>query len=334
MIEDILQKLRTNEALSSEEENYLLSAIKNLASGKVPSKDKDNFKSFSEFETALTSGMRDVYNSPAVREFANHILREKKADVFVKRYKPIFSAILSGADLATSISQISQANKAMRGLSRPVAPPVPGLDPALEAAISSISPERAAQTAILPAETQIREQRLADELRARAVSGGQGALYSTLGNIASTRAGRLGAELIPIGEQARAREQARLNALLGLRSNISQQNFANVANLYGTALNQYNLDVGAAGALGQAGRQNLRTTMSTLPENLLRAYSNFMPVVNPYYNNLPSGQSAPQAATNPVYDQRINDYNQAIQESLRRRVMNPALYDKDPNYPY
>lgn len=332
MLEKIFTKLKANGKLTSEEQNYLYTALKSAASGKIPSGETSEFKSYEDFNKTLSSGMSEVYNSPGVKEFADSIIRNKRSDVFIKRYKPIFNAIQSGIDIGTSISQIKNADKAIKALAKPAVPAVPGLDPALDASIQSIRPDAAAQRALLPAEALLREQRMADLMQAQQTSGGQAAAYSTLGNIASQRASRAASQLIPLTDQVRAREQARLDNLLGLRANIGQQNFVNAAGLYRTSLDQYNTELGAAGALGQAGRLNLRNTMASFPENFIGAASQLMPVYNPYYNKLPQGNPTP---TSNMYSDQFDEYGKQVTRSLANQIgSNPLLRQKDPNYFY
>jgi hypothetical protein len=330
MLEQILNKLKGATPLTAEEKDYLFNALKSAASGKVPEGEKSEFQSYQQFNDAISAAMKEAYNSPTAKQFANEILRDKRNDVFMRRYKPLFNAILAGADVSTSISQIRNADKAIKSIVRPQAPSVPGLDPALSQSIQSINPDLEAQKALLPAEALLREQRMADMEIARQVSGGDAATYGALGNIASQRFSRGVSSLVPLGDQVRAREKARLDSLVGLRSNIAQQNFANANALYNTALNQYNTDLAAAGTLGATGRLNLRNTLGNLPQTLVGSIGSFMPVNNPYYNNLPSGNSTPTPTTyNPAFD----EYGKQVTMSLARQLDRIKAQGPRPLYP-
>lgn len=318
-VNNILNKLSRNEALTGEEQEYLFKALKSASSGKLPTGEKNNFVTYDDLASRLFSGLQEAHNNPAARAFADTIIRQKTADAFVKRYSPLFNAIATGADIATAVSQIRQSNKELAKIARPSAPSSPGLDPLLQAGIRSINPDLSAQKAIMPAEAQIREQRQLQENAARSVSGGQAAGYSARVNAAEQQSRRAAGALVPLQDQVRAREQARLDALAGMRSNVAQQNFQNAAGIYRDNLSQYNFDVNAAGALGQAGRSNLRQSMQQFPDVALRAYSQFMPVANPYRSN-PTVPPQSNTFNPPSAADNYSSFEESVNRSLAGHV--------------
>jgi hypothetical protein len=66
---------------------------------------------------------------------------------------------------------------------------------------------------------------------------------------------------VPLQDQIRRQEQARLDALIGQRMGETQQRYENVANLYPTERYYSDLEAQRIGALGAQGRVNLRTAL-------------------------------------------------------------------------
>lgn len=177
--------------------------------------------------------------------------------------------LLGAGQVAAAATQIGKSNRALRGLRRPAAPGLPQIDPALDQAITDASRGTfdASRAAAIPAR-EIRNRRLLDEMQARQVAGGQSAQYAALNQASAMGTNRAYAEMIPMIDSIRAREQARLDNLIATRQQQRQQDFQNRMSVYQNDLNNYNMDAQAAGALGATGRENLYTGFSTLANSL------------------------------------------------------------------
>src|ERR1051326_2983127 len=103
-VQEILNKLQRNESLSAEETDYMYKAMKAYGSGKVPASEKSNFNSYDDFQSRLTNGLQNIYNSPAARSFADSLIRQKRSDIFMRRFQPLFNAISNGADVGIALS--------------------------------------------------------------------------------------------------------------------------------------------------------------------------------------------------------------------------------------
>jgi len=249
--------------------------LKGVVSGKVPEKYRTAVENSDAFNQYMTEAMKTPSGQAAIKD----MLREKQTDRFVKQNKPFFDAILSGVDLATSLTQIKNSNKAIRELQRPSMPNPNVLDPALNNAISKAQQGSLdALRALEPAKQEIAQQRLMDMQTAKSVSGGQAGAYGAQATAAGLRANRAAAGLAPLGDNIRARQQQRADNLIGVRQGVRQQEFQNRFGIAQENMQQYQQDAAAAGALGQAGRQNLRMTLGQLPEMITRTAGNMMPV--------------------------------------------------------
>jgi len=83
-------------------------------------------------------------------------------------------------------------------------------------------------------------------------------------------------------------------------------------------LQQYTADLTAAGQLGQAGRTNLRNTLTNLPNTLTRSVGAFMPTPpSPYSYQQPPQISAPDlGGPISIYQQ----YKTKIEQDLANRM--------------
>ena len=280
------------------------------------------------------------------------IVRDLQTERFVKKNKPFFDALLAGSDIYTSISQIQQSNKAIRELQRPSMPSPNVLDPALNNQIAKAQQGTLdAARALEPAKAGIDQQRALDIDLARRISGGQAGALGAQATGASLRAMRESAKLPQIRDAIRAREQGRADNLIGLRQGVLQDEFQNRLAIGRTNLDQYQNDVAAAAALGQAGRTNLRMTLGQLPDMLTRTAGNMMPVQDVWdayganvENNLAQtiakfnpgpvsrpGFTSPTLSTQPMYggvqaaQQARNARLQPLQNYTANQISTPAL---------
>lgn len=261
-IEEILKQLREGNN-SDEVINALLDKLRTSVAGKVPTED-EHLK-MDDMVGQLRSAFEILQGTPEGQARMRERLADRKEQRFIKKYTPFFDAILAGADVMSSLNQIRKARNAEKGLTQPSLPAIPGADPALNNAIrqAEVGTMDAAR-AIGPARQMVEDQYARDIANARAIGGGQAGTYGSLAQVAAMRRNRGAAGLAPTIDSIKAREQARLDALLQMRQQFQQQNYANRMGQARMNFDQYNQDMAAVGALGAAGRLNLRNSMQSL----------------------------------------------------------------------
>lgn len=195
-------------------------------------------------------------NTPEGKAAVKQRMKDESSQRFTKQFKPFFNAILSGVDLSTSLNQIKTSNNAIKGLIQPAIANSPGVPAELNTQLQNAQNQGSveAQRAIAPAQSEIAQQYANDINTAKQVSGGQGASYQANVQNASLRRQRASLGLPQIQDAIKARYQNMANQLATAKGQLGQQDFGN--RLYGSqlALDQYNRQMQAAGALGQAGR--------------------------------------------------------------------------------
>jgi len=167
-LKDILDMLSRGE-ITSEAANSLIDKLRSAVAGKVPDSDKKSYATLQDFMGPLTEVLEAVKKTPEGQAQIRDAVAGRKEQRFVKRYAPFFDAILAGADVLTSLSQIRDSKSAMRNLQRPALPAIPGMDPALEQGIrdAQIGTMDAARVAG-PARQELQDQYAKDIAMAKA----------------------------------------------------------------------------------------------------------------------------------------------------------------------
>lgn len=225
------------------------------------------------WEKQLTPALQAAGNTPAMQQYAKDMLKQQSGDRFVKNFKPFFNAMVQGADIVTSLSQIQQGNKALANMAQPSIPASPGIPQELAGQLYNA--QRGSfdsQRAIAPIRQALNDKYNTDINAAKQISNGQSGQFGSLQQAASNERLRGSGGLATVADQIRAREQARADQLLGMKANLAQQDFSNRMWAVPTQFDQYNRNVQAAAGLTQQGNINLRNVFQTLPENLLGAY--------------------------------------------------------------
>lgn len=165
--------------------------------------------------------------------------------------------------------QIKQSNSTLAKLVRPSIPGLPRNDKTLDSALSNAQMGTFdAAREIEPAKQAINSGYQNDIMNARAAAGGQQGTYGALAQEASLNRNRSLMGLAPMVDNARAREQTRVDDLLARRSEQRQQGFENQKSLYDLTNNNYMQNVQTASQLGQAGRENLYGGVGNLSDSL------------------------------------------------------------------
>lgn len=212
---------------------------------------------------------REAMQSPEYKNQLLSIAENTESKRISQKFADGVNLLLAGSDIAQSINQINESKKGLSNTKRPSRPAVPQRDQYLQQALrQSQEGTFDAERAIAPVNAQIQNQYLTDIANAKTASTGQAGAFGAYAQQAADRRNEASANLAPIQDQIRAREQQRTDNLLGMRANETQQMFQNQASLYPYDLQQYNNDIGMYGNLGATGRANLRDTAYSLGQQL------------------------------------------------------------------
>ncbi len=268
--------------------------LRDIQSGKGLSKaDQDFFINYTQkVDTAALEKIKNkegwtdedvnTYIGEALKLSSTPENKEKLLELAEKSEKGQLAATITSAlntglaafDLTQSNKQIKASDRALRRLRRPSAPAPLTADPKLEQALAEAQQGTFdAYRRLAPAQQQILDSYLSDLDSARTASTGQAGTYGALSQVASTRRGRRGQELVPLLDDVRAREQARYDGLLGMKLGENQAIQNSQAQNYPYDLYQYNNELQMAGDLGATGRSNFRTALTNLGSQVPSAVS-------------------------------------------------------------
>jgi hypothetical protein len=309
-------------------------------SGQLESESGDAFEKFSAVMTELNK-------TPEGQARLRDRMSERKAERLSRKYQPFFQAIMAGSDIASSLGQLRQARKEGANLRTPAMPAVPGLDPALNQSIYDAQNATYDQARVAGAARQeIGDTYAKDIALAKSIGGGQASTLGALGQVAALRKNRGAASLLPALDSIRARETGRLDNLIKERGDLSDRNYRNRYYQYMSQKDQFDKDSAAIGALGSAGRQNLRSSVQNLlgsvPGVAARVgnmgygdkFSAYEQSLNNSITNSPETVQSPYSqvgygATGPsISDQWINEPAGLTgnQHAQRRLLYRPKLY--------
>lgn len=293
----IVQRLRSGKKVSKEEIKHFLSYTAHvddnkLAKIKAKLSTDEGIKNITDEDvsTIIEEGRKQLA-SDAYKEDVLTIAQEAESGRTSEAIKTGLNTLLAAGDIATSVQQINESKNLLNQSKKPGRPSVPGRDPFLQQALNQAQQGSFdSSRALAPAQQGIHNQYLSDLNNAQIASTGQAGTYGALAQVAANRRNEANVGLIPIADQIRNQQQNRLDSLIGLRMNETQNQFQNQSQFYPQDLQQYNLDQQAAGALGATGRSNLRTSLANfgqqIPEaaNYLtnRKYSRLYNQMTPY----------------------------------------------------
>ncbi|HYG02048.1 MAG TPA: hypothetical protein VD927_06350 [Chryseosolibacter sp.] len=224
--------------------------------------NKEGTATQEQYQAAIFEWARKVQSDPVQKERAVKLSIDKEGQELSGKLRDGLSLVLGGVDIANSINQIREGDRAARRSRRPSKPAVPQRDALLaqalrEAEEGTFDGERA----VAATRAQIQDQYQNDIANAKTASTGQAGAYGAYAQLAANRRNRASLQLAPIQDQIRAREQQRYDNLLGMRMDETQRMFDNQSSTYGLDLYQYGQDQQAAAALGSTGRSNLRNSL-------------------------------------------------------------------------
>jgi len=257
-----------------------------------------------ETNALLTSYMEQAKSFPS---YIQMLEDKKNRGELTERLSSGLNTLLNLSKVAVSASQIRKSNDQLSRLNRPALPSTPGEDPALREALykagqGTFDAARAAQVS----EGKILNQRRAADQAIRQASRGQGGQFQA--GMQANALGAMGAmgELTPMIDTIRAREQARYDELLGMRGRERQMDFRNRMSLFDVANENVNIDRASANMLGQAGRENLFSSLQGLGDNLA--------VAGGY--NLPRYKESFRRTGNPVVDQANDTFGSNMRNAM------------------
>lgn len=224
----------------------------------------------------LRNAVLKMQSDPAYKEQIVDMAQKTEKGKFSEKLSQGLDLILAGTDIASSIKQISESKAALAKSKKPSRPAIPARDQYLQQALRGAQDvSQGVQTALAPVQAQIQDQYLADLAAAKTASTGQAGAYGSYAQLAANRRNRAAMDLAAVGDDIRARNQGRLDTLIGKQMDETQQMFQNQASLYPYDLQQYGLEQQAAGDLGATGRQNLRNSLYNMSAQLAPTVADF-----------------------------------------------------------
>lgn len=267
----IVNRLRAGKKISKEEIKHFLSYTtqvdeKKLAKIKSKLSTEQGIKDITDEDvTALIDEGRKSLASDTYKQDVLDLAQQAESGRVSDAITTGLNTLLAGADVLASQQQINASNKLLGESKKPSKPSIPGRDPYLQQALSQAQKGTFdASRALLPAQQGIQNQYLSDLNNAQIASTGQAGAFGSLAQVAANRRNEANVGLIPIADQIKANEKQRLDNLIGMRMNETQNQFQNQAQFYPQDLAQYGLDQQTAGALGATGRSNMRTSLANL----------------------------------------------------------------------
>lgn len=236
--------------------------------------------------TQLIEEGRKQLASPANRQRLLDVSKKRDMANKTTAFSNAVGVLLSGADLAQSVKQLREFNRLSKEAKRPTRPGPLQADPYLDAAKKAAERGTFQESIAAKAGRQQAFDAYQQDLQnARVGSTGQAGAYGALGQVATTRLGRRGAEMAPQIEQIRQGRQQQYGQMAQLSAAENQARYNSLASMYAPDMEQYQAEQQSLAALGQAGRQNLRTSMYEMGQ-----YAPLMarPFVNRKYENLRS----------------------------------------------
>lgn len=234
-------------------------------------KSSDEFKDYTgeDIDKALNDGYLQLSQSPEYKEKLLDFAQKTEQGKIAGQIRGALNLALSAGDIAMSSKQIREGEKDARNSRRPNRPSVLKADPLLAQAIEEAR-QGTFDTArrLAPAQQAILDNYLSDLNVARTASTGQAGTYGALGQAASNRRGRANLQLGAMADDVRAREQGRLDNLIGLKQQENQAIQQSAAQYYPTDIQQYQNEQQAAGALEATGRQNMRNSLLNLGQQV------------------------------------------------------------------
>ncbi len=280
-------------------EKEVKQTIKDLDSG-------DKYQTPEEQEAAYNKLQVSMANDPSLRdEFMNRI-RAGRTQRFSQQYGGFINAMLNGAKIGVAAQQIQKANSYLKNTAIPAIVSSPGTSQELKNQLYDAKSNQALRAGIAgnALKTQANLAEAQGRNDAANISGGNSGNY--MANVQAARQQKLNA-LSSLPEQQVAAMNVDNQRADQLAGNIAQNQQTNYGNsLYGSqlALQQYQQQMAAAGALGSIGHTNLWNTLNQVPQNVISMASQFGGKVPPAYaayvenlNRTPT--SPPTPATNP-----------------------------------
>jgi hypothetical protein len=272
----ILQRMRAGKKISKEEIKFFLGYSADVDETKLEQLRKKEFKDLSseEIQQMIDESGKLLLTDPDNKAKALELAQDAEKGRVSDNIAIGLNAILAGSDISASRAQIAESNRLLGNSKKPSRPGAPKADPYLDQAINQAQVGTMdASRALAPAQLQILDNYLSDINNAKVASTGNAGQFGSLAQAASSRRNRAAQELVPIGDQVKAREQSRLDNLIGTRIDQNQQSFANQASLYPTDMQQYMMEQQIAGSLGATGRENLRTSVGNLANLIPSTFS-------------------------------------------------------------
>jgi hypothetical protein len=272
----LIRKVRSGEALNKQELAFVVEFKQDVDTGALDKiKDRDAYKKLTPEEQgelsqeALDASTKLLFQDPTYKEDLISLAKDAEQGKVSEKIATGLNIALAGTDIITSIGQIRGAKDAAKRSRRPSRPAPLTASPELQNAIVQAQQGNFdAVRALAPAQLAILDNYLSDINQARTASTGQAGNFGALAQVASGRRNRASAQLAPIADTITARNQSRLDNLLGLKLQENQAIQQSGAQFYPTDIQQYQFDQVAAQNDRVAGQQNLRSSLTGLGSQL------------------------------------------------------------------
>lgn len=238
----------------------------------------------------FVESMRTQLASPQYRQKLLQVSKEQDIKNKTAAFSNAVGVMLSGADMALSVKQLSEYNRQLKEQKRPTRPGPMQADPYLAAAKKAAEVGTYQEPIAAKAARQQAFDAYQQDLQNSAVaSTGQAGAYGAQAQAAVTRLGRRGAEMAPQVEAFRTARQQQYGQMANLSAEENAKRYASLYAPYETDMVQYGREQASLAALGQAGRANLRTSMYDMGE-----YAPLLatPYVNRKYETLRAAMEA------------------------------------------
>ncbi len=269
----LLKKLKErNKILSNDELKFIIKFEQDVDQGLLDKKlsgpewDKLSESERGELQRAQAHEATKLFlQDPSYKQHIIDLNEEAAKGRLTEQITTGLNIALAGSDVVSAIGQTQQAKGAARRSLKPQRPAPLTESPELKYAIEQAQQGNMdAVRALAPAQLAILDNYLSDLNQAKTASTGQAGTYGALGQLASNRRNRANVELAPMYDSVVARNQGRLDNLLGMKLAENQAIQQSQAAFYPTDINQYQYDQTAANNNMVAGQQNLRGSLTEL----------------------------------------------------------------------
>lgn len=224
---------------------------------------------------ALQQGALKALTSPEYKQKMLNLYETQEKGRVAGNVRNVMNTALAGFDVATGLAQTAGARRALRRSQRPERPAPLTKDPNLQAELDSARQGTLdAARAVSPAQQGILDTYMSELNQATTASTGQAGARGALAQVAAGRRNRANQQLAPMVDSIRAREQGRVDRLLGMNQQENQAIQQSQAQFYPTDMLTYMRAQEFGGNALAQGRLNTRAGLANMGQAIPDAYAN------------------------------------------------------------